>query len=374
MSYASAFSFCAAFAVLMITLSDYSRLDPPLLGYYLALKISWIMINFGFGIYFYRHEVTDRSASMLILSLILFTLSMMWFLPLYEIAYFQGAIGTAFLRYKRPWIFPTTFFMGFLGVVATYKAQESLHWHLPPIKQSDWISTVFLFFVLAWCIQKFSIHAKLKERDRLLRFSIIGKETTRLIHDLKGVLSSPLLILESFKHKDLQPLSPEHQERQMALLIQDMDNVRETIKGIHRLVVHEDRFAQVDLSEVIQGSMKVLERRLASIEVKWPEGSFVRGKRDRLHSVFFNLFLNSLEAFERKGSCENKKIEIFWRKKTLVFQDNAGGLESDINKSMKGLGSGLGIELVQNDLSHMNARFKLTSTPPYTVAEISFGE
>jgi signal transduction histidine kinase len=372
-NYASAVSFLAALAILLVTLFDYTRVAPSLLNSYLITKSVFFFINIGFGIYFHRHIVTDKSATIFVLNLMIFVLSMMWFLPLYEIAYFQCAIGSAFLRFKRPWIFPTVFFATFVGVIVTYQLQDNWHWVLPEITRTDWVFTVFLFFVLAWCIQKFAIRAQALERDRLLRFSIIGQETTRLTHDLKGLLSSPLLILESFKNKDPQS-SPEFQERQMSLLIHDMDNVRETIKGIHSLVVHQDKIEQVDLNEVIQSSMKVLERRLASIDIQWPQESFVLAKRDRLHSVFFNLFLNSLEAFERSGIRENKKIEIFWRNKTLVFQDNAGGILLGDRASSKGIGSGLGLELVQYDLVRMNARFKLKSTPPYTVAEISFGE
>jgi signal transduction histidine kinase len=373
MNYASAVSFVASMAIFVVTLSDHTRVAPSLFNYFITCKSLCIFFNFCFGVYFYRHEVTDKSASLYILSLIFFFLSMMWFLPMYEIAYIQCALLAAFLRYKRSWIFPTMFFLAFLAMIATYEIQERLQWTLPAISRMDWIFTVMVFFLLSWCIQKFAIHSQTLERDRLLRFSIIGKETTRVIHDLKGLLSSPLLILESLKNKN-QPLSPEFHERQMSLLMQDMDNVRETIKGIHRLVVHEDQIARVDLSEVIQGSMQVLERRLAAIEIKLPENSFVFGKRDRLHSVFFNLFLNSLEAFERQASNECKKIEIFWRDKTLIFQDNAGGILTEAGRSTKGLGSGLGLELVRNDLMQMNARFKLSSAPPYTVAEISFGE
>lgn len=373
MNYASAVSFLAALVTTLVTLSDYARVAPSLFGYYLTCKIVCIISHLGFGFYFYHRPVTDKAAALLILNFSFFFLSMMWFLPMYEIAYFQCAIGAAFLRFKRPWIFPTLFFMAFLAMVGTYQLQDNLNWALPPITRMDWIFTIFIFFILAWCIQKFAIHAQAQERDRLLRFSIIGQETTRLTHDLKGLLSSPLLILESLRNKDPE-LSPEFQERQMSLLMQDMDNVRETIKGIHRLVVHQDKIENINLSEVIQSSMKVLERRLASIEIKWPENSIVTAKRDCLHSVFFNLFLNSLEAFERNGMRENKKIEIFWRNKTLIFQDNAGGMSSQIGDSAKGLGSGLGLELVQNDLIRMNARFKLKSAPPYTEAEISFGE
>jgi signal transduction histidine kinase len=372
-NYASAVSFFAALSILIITILDYHRVAPAIVSIYLACKAVTILVSIGFGFYFHRHAVTDRSGFFLILNFIFLVWSAMWFLPLYEIAYFQCAIAIAFIRFKRPWIFPTMFFIGFLGVLLTYEIQDNLHWALPSIERSDWVFTVGLFFILAWCIQKFSIRAQALERDRLLRFSIIGQETTRLTHDLKGLLSSPLIILETFKNKDIQS-NLEFYERQMSLLIHDMDNVRETIKGIHRIVVHNDESESIDLNEVLKSSMKVLERRLANIDITWPEQSFVHGKRDRLHSVFFNLFLNSLEAFERSGKREDKKIEIFWRNKTLIFQDNAGGKNLDFDKSSKGLGSGLGLELVQQDLMRMNASFKLTSAAPYTVAAISFGE
>lgn len=372
-NYASALSFFAAFSILVITFLDLYRVDPSLVTAYIVCKSITVLLSLAFGFYFHRHPVTDKSAFLFSLNFLFLFLSGMWFLPLYEVAYFQCAIAMAFFRFKRPWIFPTMFFIGFVGVLITYKLQDDRNWVLPVIDRSDWIFTVLLFFILAWCIQKFAIRANAMERDRLLRFSIIGQETTRLTHDLKGLLSSPMIILESLKNKDIQS-NLEFFERQMSLLIQDMDHVRETIKGIHSLVAHSDHNESLDLNEVIHSSMKVLERRLATIHIERPEQRHVIGKRDRLHSVFFNLFLNSIEAFERNKKHEDKKIEIFWRGKILVFQDNAGGTELDFDKSTKGLGSGLGLELVQQDLLRMNASFKLKSKAPYTVAEISFGE
>lgn len=372
-NYASAISFFAAFSILIITFLDYYRVAPSLVVPYIVCKSITVILSMGFGIYFHHKPVTDRSAFLLTLNFLFLFLSAMWFLPLYEIAYFQCAIAMAFFRFKRPWIYPLMFFIGFVGVLITYKLQDDWNWALPPIDRSDWIFTVLLFFILAWCIQKFAIRAQAVERDRLLRFSIIGQETTRLTHDLKGLLSSPLIILETFKNKDIQS-NLEFYERQMSLLIHDMDNVRETIKGIHRIVAYNDKSENIDLNEVIHSSMKVLERRLANVQIIRPAPSIVKVQRDRLHSVFFNLFLNSLEAFERNGKREDLKIEIFWRDKTLIFQDNAGGSILDFEKSAKGLGSGLGLELVKQDLMQMNASFKLTSKTPYTVAEISFGE
>lgn len=372
-NYPTIVSAIAAVAVLIIGAFEHTRVAPELRTIFLIVRSAYGLSALFFMFYFYKNEISDASASIFSGIMLSYFLCMMWFLPMYEISYIQCGIGVAFLRFKRNWIFPLMYFIAWIAIFFNYHLQESFNWTLPPVAKSDWFFTTFIFFLLGWGIQKFAISAANNERDRLIRFSVIGKETTRLTHDLKGLLSSPLMIIEAFRSKDMN-FPPDFYEKQMSLLIGDMDNVREAIKSLNRLAVIEESVQVLNIADVIKGSMRVLERRLSGIKVVLPEGRLIESNPARLHSVFFNLILNSIEAFERNKTQEDKCIEIFWEGTTLHIRDNAGGLSTDnvARTSLKGLGSGLGLELVMNDLKKVNALFKISSTVPFTTVEIKF--
>lgn len=359
----------AFFACIILGFTEYGRVSPELAKPYIYLRTFQVVSFLCLLIYFWKKEFSDLAGALCSINFVFYVWSMMWFLPLYECAYFQCAIGAAFFNFKRSWIHPLIFGVGGLGMIATYLIQDALHWQLPETGNMDWMFSVLFFFGVAWAIQNFAIRASQKENDRLLRFSIIGKETARLTHDLKGLLSSPLLILEAFRDKTLN-LPADFHEKQMSLLIADMDKVRDSLTGINRLAIIKEHMEEVEVNRVLNGALKILERRLKSVSISLPAERWVWGSSDLLHSVFFNLVLNSIEAFERMQA-KNPQIDIYWERDCLVMRDNAGGFNESIPVSNKSEG-GLGLQLVRSDLRRMNAAFVIRAQGTHTLAKIHF--
>jgi signal transduction histidine kinase len=355
----------------MVGFSHFPRVQSDLVPYYVGIRGYHFLSFLTLTIYCWRNDFDDLTGAICSLNLVIYVISMMWFMPLYEIAYFEMAIGAAFLKFKRPWIHPLIFGMGLCGMLFTYWLQDHLKWTLPPIERSDWIFSIIIIFLLAWAIQKFAIRAQQKENDRLLKFSIIGKETARLTHDLKGMLSSPMLILESFRDKSIM-LPPDFYEKQMSYLMSDMDKVRDSLVGINRLVNFADKNEEFDINEVFVTALRILERRLQNVNVKIPTARRIRGNADVLLSVFFNLLLNSIEAFE-KNLIEIREIELYWEKNVLVIKDNAGGTTAPDFISLK-TGGGLGLPMVRGDLQKMSAEFSISSNGTFTFAKICFSQ
>ncbi|MBC7372246.1 MAG: ATP-binding protein [Bdellovibrionaceae bacterium] len=309
----------------------------------------------------------------LFINMISYCWVMMWFAPLYEFAYLQIAVGCSFLRLKRNWIFPLAFGIGLIGYYVNYAIQDRIGWQLPPATRSDFVWIMFIVFMLSWFIQKFAIGAMRADQDRHSRFSLIGREATRLTHDIKGLTSSPMLIVDSLRQKN-RDLSLRDYENQMVVLADDMENIREVLKSIQRLVTIEDFITIVDVNEALRGPMKIFARRLAKVRLVTPEAKMIKGHPDRLHSLFFNLILNSIEAFERNSTAA-PEIHMSWQENTFVFSDNAGGFDRPTSigtKSSKGFGAGLGLDIARTDLEKMNATFRIKSVPPITRIEISF--
>ncbi|MBS1972293.1 MAG: HAMP domain-containing histidine kinase [Bdellovibrionales bacterium] len=362
-----------AVVAILTAFTEMSRVYPPYQEFYFWVKIAYGVFSLGQVIYFHKRGLSDLSAAILFINMVTYCWIMIWFAPVYEVAYFQCAVGCSFLKLRRAWIFPLIYGVGLLGYFVTYLIQDNMGWTLPPIERADWYLIMAVFFLLSWCIQKYAIGAVQVQQDRLSRFSLIGREATRLTHDIKGLLSSPILVIESLRNKDRR-LSLEDYENQMVLLAEDMENVRDVLKSIQRLVSVEDRVSEVDVNETLQGSLKIFSRRLSKVKLTLPEPRIITAHPDRLHSLFFNLILNSIEAFERK-SVSDPVIEMSWSENVFVFSDNAGGFEStakDAPKSSKGWGSGLGLDIVKTDLAKMNANLEVKSEPPRTRIQIRF--
>lgn len=349
--------------------TDTQRALPAMQETYFYLKWACAILGFGFCGYFYFFESNDFALGLLMVMFAVYTVSHMWLMPLYENAFLQTAIASSFFNMRRRWIFPVVFGACLAAMIYTYHLQDLWGWRIPEATRKDWIASIVIFFLAAWFIQLFALGTYRREQERLSRFSIIGAEATRLIHDIKGLLSSPLLIVDSLRSG--RKISNEEFESQMVYLARDMENVREMIKSIHRLVRIEEVESEVDIAEAARSSARLLERRMQHVHIQMPEARKIVTSGDRLHSVFFNLFLNSLEAFE-DSKVKDARIDMHWEGNILYFVDNAGGLDN--RRAQKAHGSGLGLALAKADLAKMGARLSLASSATSTTIRIRFSK
>ena len=348
------------------------RVTPELQNIYFNLKMLYAVLGFSFAVYFYYKDGSDAIYAFFMAMLASYCLVFMWFAPLYEVAYLEVAIAASFFKLRLRWIFPTIFGLCLLGILFTYYQQDKMGWILPPIIRADWYATIVIFFILTWSIHQFALGAHLKEKERLSRFGVVGKEATRLTHDIKGLLSSPILTLDALRSQQ-QFFSPEEFEKQLVLLAEDLKNVSGMIKSIHRLVHIEGQACPVEIVQILQAPLIVLERRLRDVKITLPENKVVMANPDRLHSIFFNLFLNSIEAFEKK-KITKPCIEIFWEGKCLVIRDNGGSLQKNnmTEEQHTELGTNLGLTLVKIDVERIGAKLSSNSLDQSTETRITF--
>jgi signal transduction histidine kinase len=362
------------FAVMtaLVGLTEYSRIFPQLQQPYAMFKTIYAIAGFLIAFRFYRWGVSDLWATGFFTLGLVYVLTFMWFTPMYETAYLQIALCCSFIRLRRTWLYTFVFFLGLLGILLTYVVQDSLGWKTIAPARADWVWIMVIFFLISALVHKFAVSVDQKERDRMARFGLIGMESSRIIHDLKGLLSSPLMIVELLQSRGKQ-LQPEVFERQMVLLHTEMEKIREMIKSINRLVVVDDTISPVNILATIEAPMKILDRRLKHVTVQLPDDRLVQGNPERMQSIFFNLFINSIEAFE-DAKIALPEIKMSWRGNTLVVTDNGGGLKDHQlpTKSTKAGGSGLGLQLVEADLERMGAKFNISSKNQSTIVEIAF--
>ena len=340
-------------------LTEHARIFPAYLPYFYGTKIAMAVLSFSLGFYFVRRPENDAGIAFLMCLMAVYTVVNNWFLPLYEFAYFECAISCAFLHPRRRWIFPLCWGAGAVAIIYSYHLQLLWHWHKPAAEQSDWVWSIFFLFTVAWVIHQFALRQLRRETEKRLRYSLIGRESTRLVHDLKGLLGSPLMLLKILKSARERE-DTKYIFATAELLQQDLIQVREVLSQLNRLVIINNALVPTDITGLLQEAANVLRYRLHGIEIQYPEPRTLPVAPERLHSVFFNLFLNSVEAFQQNG-VQEPKIRIFWKKNVLNFCDDAGGIKLLPGQaSTKRSGSGgLGLEIILSELESMSVAFRL---------------
>lgn len=356
-NYPAAIALAASVLTTITVFPDIFRVPSALLPFYLTAKIAFIAGTLLFSGYFhFKGEASgDLSKALLFLLCIGYCLSMSWILPLYETAYVQCALGCAFFKTTRKWLFPTIFGLGVLGFAITYEAQEALSWQLPPVTRKDWVTIVLFFFLVTWVIQKYAINKSHQENERLLRLSRIGHDSQRLLHDLKGMLSSPILLFESM-NADTGNQSVEAYKEQIRTLNDEMKHARDMLKSINLMSKPKHTRKNVCVAQVFNDAAHILRRRLAPVQIHPPESRQVHTEEDVLRSVFFNLILNTLEASERNKVLQ-PSIRLSWNDDVLTYQNNAG---SDFTNNNDNPGSsGLGLDLLVADLNSLGIKNRI---------------
>lgn len=202
----------------------------------------------------------------------------------------------------------------------------------------------------------------------MVRFSIVGEETSKLMHDLKGMLSSPFMLLENLRNNSSK-IPQETFEKHLNDLTSELEHVRTVIRSINRLVVTNDQLKPVNVADAAVEAKRILDRRLKNISVILPTSKTVLGTEERLQSILFNLMINSLEAFET-SEVANPEIRMEWKNLTLVYTDNAGGFNMTPQQTKHK--SGIGIELIKIDTSKMHAKFRMSTVKNLARTEITF--
>ncbi|MGE9745760.1 ATP-binding protein [Bdellovibrio bacteriovorus] len=358
-----------ALVCLLTIYPEVLRLPEELQPTYVALKVGYALLAGAFSFYFLRIRTQPDDFPTLILFLLCasYCLIMIWFLPLYEFAYIQCALGCAFVKTRRTWMFPTIFGLTALGYIITYQIQDQLQWQIPPATRKDWVLTVLVCFALAWVIQRYAVSANRRDKERLLRLSRIGHESHRLLHDVKGMISSPLMIFESLSSTH-QRWTAEDYKKQIGQLAEEMRHVRDVLKSINQISRSSKDPSPLCIRAAFASNYQILERRLRRARVQLPEARTVLSDEGILRSAFFNLLLNTVEAFERNQT-QNPYIDIQWDQDTLIYQDNAGAADTGTDQNGN---SGLGLEVLRADLESLGIVHRINIKTSGTTVTLRF--
>ncbi|MBY0452772.1 MAG: hypothetical protein K2P92_07030, partial [Bdellovibrionaceae bacterium] len=309
----------------LFTFTEYHRVFPHLQLLFLQLKIFLCFVGIFLTALTFYTKPNDFLTACMMLYCVAYCVSLMWFAPLYEIAYLQCAIGCAFFSTRRIWIFPTIFGLGLVGIEVSYFLQDRSRWMLPPVDRVDWIWSMTIIFLLSIIIRQFALQSRTKEAMYNLRFSQIGRETTRILHDVKGMLSVPRLRIENILFKG-GPID-EALLKDLQALESEISAVAINLKHLNRLVETKVENERISPQIVFTEAYNLLHYRFKEISVQndIPSTITINTNSNLMRSVFFNLLVNTLDAFDRRPY-KKSWIQLSFKNNMIIYEDNAGGM------------------------------------------------
>lgn len=215
------------------------------------------------------------------------------------------------------------------------------------------------------------------ERELLLRrFATVGKGLGFLLHDLKGMLTSPLVHVAALEQGG--------DEGTLALLRDDLHTVRAHVLSTSRVLWGELDDAQPSralASDALEAARVILASRLHRIVIAQTGDLSLAVRPELLRGMVVNAALNAFEALERNGR-DHGTILVTCRDGTLTVSDDSGSsLSPEELKALnsghrsftrKEAGGGVGTLIIRDCAAAAGARAAYANGPTGVVLAISF--
>ncbi len=216
-----------------------------------------------------------------------------------------------------------------------------------------------------------SLKKELKQKDleiqRAENLATIGQTASAIAHEIRNPLGAIKLFISILKSDLKENLTVLPTLQQIDICVSTLDNVVSNVLQFSK--IKKDILAPINLQSVIKEQLSIIKnttkKPLEIIENYQCENTFILGSQSSLGRVFYNLFLNAIQAQK-----ENAFIKIDIKqsnKKTLVLiSDHGTGIDEKIKEkifdpfiSTKNEGTGLGLSVVKRILSNHNATIKV---------------
>ena len=273
-----------------------------------------------------------------------------FFQPGYEYLLIIGMLGFALFFYVGKLFINLFLTISFIFFSISYYVNYQRNVVLAPaISVWDNLLSFFWFVAMAWIIFH-TLSFQRRERDKaILRYTLIGQQASRIIHDLKNLIMTPSLELESLK-----PLIKNHPDENVRHLIENLGTTlseasRLTLSFNQMSVLANNRRQLLSLSELIEEIKFLLRNRLRNVDVVVEGDLTIEVDQGFMQSVFLNLFMNSLDSLQE---VKIKKILINLNKSRILFEDSGKGFSQDVlaklnkNESITQGKNGSGIGLI----------------------------
>jgi signal transduction histidine kinase len=264
-----------------------------------------------------------------------------FFLPCYYLGFMEGVFCFAlFLPLTSRGFYGITFVSAALMIYAiTY---SGVSYTTDPIINNKFIFDANAGTILSGIVACLGFHFVTyvrKEKDILsAKFLDVGKHTSSLIHDFKGLLSTPMMYVQMLE-RDKQKYDAQTNEI-ISNLYEDflfLDKYIKETNNLNNLKTYNDTF---ELNDVIQSLQVIMKGSLRGIVVNVENNPTLNFSKNLLLKVLYNLLMNSIEAQKNNVFL---KIYIYADRNlsSIFIADNGKGFDP---QTLKKLNSGAVVE------------------------------
>lgn len=339
---------------------------------YIYGRLLWGSLNVLWFVLLISNKITLKNVLIpYMITMMLYSFHGQWFVPCYYLAFVEilCLVGLFFPVNKKQFrIVATISTILMCWVVlnspATYNSVDPL---IDAKFRYDALIAVLLISFGALLGHTY-VTMKRQEKDEAYRkFLDIGKYSSFLFHDFKGLLSTPIFYADMLTQTIKTGASS---EEIILKLNEDLAFIQDYSKEIMKLTLPDNQSYDVKSKIDIQHFTKTLNVLLRKplnginfqIEVKdIPEKEV---NVYQLVKVFYNAILNSLESIN-SNKVSNPTIKIYFDKEKIEIRDNGKGFSKDILKkinqeeiivSTKENGSGIGTAIIKDLIKNMDGK------------------
>lgn len=302
-----------------------------------------------------------------------------YFNPYYIFAFHQVVIGYAFLFPVPRKVFYSVLLGGtiiFLGVLLL-RFEQTMIWFSGPTALRHFVMAVLAVDLVAWLAYVFFTADRTVREDLLRKFGVIGLQTATVVHDVKGILSTPRMYVDILKEK-----LAHHHDPEVHRILQDMESqlvsATKMVSELNKIsALHATKLELLSVKEVLCEVLDALSLKFRSIRVDISGDCEIEAQRAYLKTIFYNILINAYENF-RHLPHSDPCITISIRKNLIAFEDNGGGFSQEVLASLKKSefqssdGSGMGTFVIWDSMKQMNGSAEFANNDHGAVVTLKF--
>ncbi|WP_413289510.1 sensor histidine kinase [Bdellovibrio sp. HCB337] len=302
-----------------------------------------------------------------------------YFNPYYIFGFHQVILGYAFLFPVPKRVFYSVLVFGTLLYLSVlwWRYEQTMEWFSQPHTPWDLVMAVIAVDLVAWLAYVFFTSDRTVREDLLRKFGVIGLQTATVVHDVKGILSTPRMYVDILKERLV-----DHKDPEVHRILQDMESqlltATKMVSELNKIsALQAARAELLSTKEVLCEVLDALHLKFRNIRVDIHGDCQIVAERAYLKTIFYNVLINAYENFRDKPHAD-PCIQVSFKKNMIEFEDNGGGFAPDVLAMLKKTefhsndGSGMGTFVIWDSMKQMNGSAEFTNNSLGAVVRLKF--
>lgn len=367
----------ASFLSFLGIISDASFISENQMIYYVIGRIIFGIFSLALLILNnFTHIKLNRLVELQLLNMGLYGIHGQWFVPCYYLGYLESLFVIGLFYPIREKILKIFIILG--GIVMSLTIINS------PAKYStdlimitkfhyDSIAAIIIISFATYVGHKYITKKRLEKDVLFEKFIDLGKNSSFIIHDFKGMMMSPIIYIDQL-NAEFTKTDPNNEkiEKYIKKLKEELHAIREYSIETTNLTLPSNTQdnEKVFIKDIVRSLQTLFYKQLDGIQINYNEEDFIIYSPSKLKKILHNIILNSIEVL-RDNRIKNPTITLSVEDHILSVYDNGVGFDEKILKNInkkngnfitsKKNGSGLGLSVVKELLSKDDIKYHFSN-------------